>query len=167
MTTTQENARPLPLIGQSVGQAQATLTRLLDGILAESGTSHQAWLGLQRLNALGGQPGRDAYERDLSNWLQLDGQEAARLVGDLVAAGLAETGLAETGLAGTGLAGTGGDAIRMTDAGRKLRQDVLATSAQVTGPVLATVDRGDLEVTIRTLDEITRRVRETFGTEGS
>src|SRR5690348_12767124 len=78
-TTTQENARPLPLIGQSVGQAQATLTRLLDGILAESGTSHQVWLGLQRLNALGDQPGRDAYERDLSNWLQLDGQEAARL----------------------------------------------------------------------------------------
>jgi hypothetical protein len=167
MTTTQENARPLPLIGQSVGQAQATLTRLLDGILAESGTSHQAWLGLQRLNALGGQPGRDAYERDLCNWLHLDGQEAARLAGDLVAAGLAETGPAETGPAGTGLAGTGGDAIRMTDAGRKLRQDVLATSAQVTGPVLAAVDRGDLEVTIRTLDEITRRVRETFGTEGS
>ena len=167
MTTTQENARPLPLIGQSVGQAQATLTRLLDGILAESGTSHQAWLGLQRLNALGGQPGRDAYERDLCNWLHLDGQEAARLAGDLVAAGLAETGLAEAGPAETGLAGTGGDAIRMTDAGRQLRRDVLATSAQVTGPVLAAVDRGDLEVTIRTLDEITRRVRETFGTEGS
>jgi DNA-binding MarR family transcriptional regulator len=162
MTTTQENARPLPLIGQSVGQAQAILTRLLDGILAESGTSHQAWLGLQRLNALGGQPGRDAYERDLCNWLHLDGQEAARLAGDLVAAGLAETGPAETGLAEAG-----GDAIRMTDAGRKLRQSVLATSAQVTGPVLAAVDRGDLEVTIRTLDEITRRVRETFGTEGS
>jgi hypothetical protein len=167
MTTTQENARPLPLSGQSVGQAQATLTRLLDGILAESGTSHQAWLGLQRLNALGGQPGRDAYERDLCNWLHLDGREAARLAGDLVAAGLAETGLAETGLAEAGLAEAGGDAIRMTDAGRKLRQDVLATSAQVTGPVLAAVDRGDLEVTIRTLDEITRRVRETFGTEGS
>ena len=160
MTTTQENARPLPLIGQSVGQAQATLTRLLDRILAESGTGHQTWLGLQRLNALGGQPGRDAYERDLSSWLQLDGQEAARLAGDLVAAGLAETGPAGPG-------GAGGDTIRMTDAGRKLRQAVLATSAQVTGPVLAAVDRGDLEVTIRTLDEITRRVRETFGTEGS
>jgi DNA-binding MarR family transcriptional regulator len=163
MTTTQEQARPLPLIGQSVGQAQATLARLLTGILAQSGTSYQAWLGLQRLNALGGQPARDAYERDVSDWLQLDGQEAARLAGDLVAAGLAEAGPAGTG--GTG--GTGGDAIRMTDAGRKLRQDVLATSAQVTGPVLAAVDRGDLEVTIRTLDEITRRVRETFGTEGS
>ena len=172
MSTTQENARPLPLIGQSVGQAQATLTRLLDGILAESGTSHQAWLGLQRLNALGGQPGRGAYERDLCNWLQLDGQEAARLAGDLVAAGLAATvpaGAGDAGGAGGtgGTGGTGGDAIRMTDAGRKLRQDVLATSAQVTGPVLAAVDRGDLEVTIRTLDEITRRVRATFGTEGS
>ncbi|HEX5296618.1 MAG TPA: hypothetical protein VFW50_06500 [Streptosporangiaceae bacterium] len=170
MATTQENARPLPLIGQSVGQAQATLTRLLDGILAESGTSHQAWLGLQRLSVLG-QPSRDAYERDLSAWLLLDGREAARLAGDLIAAGLAATvpaGLAATVPAGPGgPGGPGGGAIRMTDAGRKLRQDVLATSAQVTGPVLAAVDRGDLEVTIRTLDEITRRVRETFGTEGS
>ena len=156
MTTTGENARPLPLIGQSVGQAQATLTRLLDGILAESGTSHQAWLGLQRLNALG-QPSRDAYERDLSDRLLLDGQEAARLAGDLVAAGLAATVPADQGT----------EAIRMSDSGRGLRQDVLAASAQITGPVLATLDRGDLEITIRTLDEITRRVRATFGTEGS
>jgi len=43
MTTTGEQARPLPLIWQSVGQAQATLTRLLTGILAESGTSYQVW----------------------------------------------------------------------------------------------------------------------------
>ena len=86
MTTTQENTRPLPLIGQAVGQAQASLTRLLTGILAESGTSYQAWLGLQRLNALGGEPARDAYERDVSDWLLLDGPAAARLAGDLVAA---------------------------------------------------------------------------------
>src|SRR6476661_7956493 len=66
MTTTGENARPLPLIGQAVGQAQASLTRLLTGILAESGTSYQVWLGLQRLNALSGQPAREAYEADLS-----------------------------------------------------------------------------------------------------
>ena len=154
MTTTQESARPLPLIGQSVGQAQAALSRLLTGILAESGTSHQAWLGLQRLNALGGQPARAAYERDVSDWLQLDGPEAARLADDLVAAGLAEAVPADTG-----------GVIRMTEAAHGLRQDVLATSAQVTGPVLASLDRGDLEVTIRTLDEITRRVRATLGEE--
>jgi len=32
MTTTGESARPRPLIGQVVGQAQASLTRLLTGI---------------------------------------------------------------------------------------------------------------------------------------
>ena len=152
MTTIQENTRPLPLIGQSVGQAQASLTRLLTGILAGSGTSYQTWLGLQRLNALGGQPARAAYVRDVRDWLLLDGPAAAALADNLVAAGLAEAG---------------GDTIRMTEAGRGLRQDVIAESAKVTGPVLATLDRADLETTIRTLDEITRRVRETFGTEES
>ena len=89
MTTTGEDTRPLPLIGQAVGQAQASLTRLLTGILAGTGTSYLLWLGLQRLNALGGQPTREAYEADLSYWLQLDGPAAARLAGDVVAAGLA------------------------------------------------------------------------------
>jgi len=152
MTTIQENARPLPLIGQSVGQAQATLTRLLGGILAGTGTSYQAWLGLQRLNALGGELGRDAYERDLSDWLQLNAPGAAGVAGDLVASGLAESD---------------GDTIRMSDAGRGLRQDVLAKSAVITGPVLASLDRADLETTIRTLEEITSRVRATFATEES
>ena len=36
MTSTRQT---LP-IGQAVGQAEASLTRLLSGILAESGTSH-------------------------------------------------------------------------------------------------------------------------------
>jgi DNA-binding MarR family transcriptional regulator len=94
MTSTQENTRPLPLIGPSVGLAQASLTRLL--------------------------------------------------AGDLVAAGLAETG-----------EGT----IRLTAQGRGLREEVLAASAKITGPMLATIDRDDLETTVRTLDEITRRAR--------
>ncbi len=151
MTSTQEGARPLPLIGQSVGQAQASLTRLLTGILAESGTSYQAWLGLQRLNALGGEATRAAYEADVSDWLLLDGPAAAQLADDLITAGLAETG---------------DDMIRLTARGRGLREAVLVASAKITGPVLATIDRGDLETTIRTLDEITRRVREA-PTEGN
>src|SRR5712675_3392353 len=86
MTTTGEDTRPLPLIGQAVGQAQASLTRLLTGILTGTGTSYLLWLGLQRLNAMGGQPTREAYEADLGYWLQLDGPDAARLAGDVVAA---------------------------------------------------------------------------------
>lgn len=144
MTATQESARPTPLIGQSVGQAQAALTRLLVGILAESGTSHQTWLGLQRLTALGGRAPREAYELDLCDWLLLDRPAAARLASDLVAAGLADTR---------------DGAIRLTARARELREQVLAASATITGPMLATIDRGDLDTTIRTLDEITRRAR--------
>jgi hypothetical protein len=153
MTTTGEDTRPLPLIGQAVGQAQASLTRLLTGILAGSGTSYLVWLGLQRLNATGGQPSREAYEADLSYWLQLDGPDAGRLAGDVVAAGLA--GAADDGL------------IAVSARGRALREEVLTASAQVTGPMLATIDRADLDTTIRTLQEITRRARETNTTEGN
>ena len=144
MTSTEESIRPLPLIGQAVGLAQASLSRLLTGILAESGTSYQAWLGLQRLTAAGGQATREAYERDLSDWLQLDGPAATRLAGDLVAAGLADTA---------------DGAIRMTARGRGLREEVLAASAKITEPMLATIGRDDLETTVRTLDEITSRAR--------
>jgi hypothetical protein len=126
MTTTGEGARPLPLIGQAVGQAQASLTRLLTGILAESGTSYQTWLGLQRLNAMGG---------------------------DVVAAGLVTS--------------AGDGTVALSDRGRALREAVLARSAQVTGPILATIDRDDLETAVRTLDQITRLARETTTTEGN
>ena len=149
MTTTGEDTRPLPLIGQAVGQAQASLTRLLAGILAGTGTSYPVWLGLQRLNALGGQPSRAAYEADLSYWLQLDGPAAARLAGDVVAAGLAASG--------------DDDSIALSAGGRALREEVLAASAKVTGPMLATIDRADLDTTIRTLEKITRLASMTEG----
>lgn len=153
MTITGKDARPLPLIGQAVGQAQASLTRLLTGILAGTGTSYPVWLALQRLNALGGQPTRDAYEADLSYWLQLDGPAAARLASDVIAAGLAARG--DDG------------SVALSAAGRALREEVLAASAQVTGPMLATIDRADLDLTIRTLEKITRLARETSDTGGN
>jgi hypothetical protein len=149
MTTTGEDTRPLPLIGQAVGQAQASLTRLLTGILAGTGISYPVWLGLQRLNALGGQPSREAYEADLCYWLQLDGPAAARLAGDLVAAGLAASG--------------DGGSIAVSPGGRALREEVLAASAKITGPMLATIDRADLDTTIRTLEKITRLASITEG----
>jgi hypothetical protein len=149
MTTTGEDTRPLPPIGQAVGQAQASLTRLLTGILAGTGTSHPVWLGLQRLRALGGQPTREAYEADLSYWLQLDGPAAARLAGDVAAAGLATSG--DDG------------SIALSAGGRALREEVLAASAKVTGPMLATIDRADLDTTIRTLEKITRLASITEG----
>jgi DNA-binding MarR family transcriptional regulator len=144
MTSTSDATRPALPIGQAVGQAEASLTRLLAGVLAEAGTSRQTYLGLQRLTALGGQATREAYVRDLSDWLQLDGPAAGKLAGELVTAGLAETR---------------GDTIRLSARGQVLRDAILGAAARITGPMLATLDRGDLETTIRTLQEITRRAR--------
>ncbi len=118
-----------PTIGQAVGQAEASLTRVLTGILAERGTSRETYLGVQRLTSLGGQAAREDYERDLSEWLELAAADAGRLAGQLAAAGLTETD---------------GGVTRLTPAGRALRAEVLAESAKITGPLLATLDPADV-----------------------
>jgi hypothetical protein len=76
MTTTQENARPVPLIGPAVGQAQASLTRLLTGILAESGTSHQVRPDAGRDHQAG--PGDDHDGGKPMTTQKLPGADAAR-----------------------------------------------------------------------------------------
>ena len=48
---------------------------------------------------------------------------------------------------------------RLTAQGQALREGILAASAEITGPMLASLDRVDLETTIRTLQEITRQAR--------
>jgi len=58
-----------------------------------------------------------------------------------------------------GLAAAEDSAIRLTASGQALREAVLAASAKITGPMLATIGRDDLETTVRTLNEITRRAR--------
>ena len=146
MTSTQpETAVPAPPIGQAVGQAEATLTKLLNIALAERGITRQAYLGLQRLNALGGHATRDAYERDLRNWLDLDATAASGLASELISAGFVVAN---------------GDDVRLTEAGQALRAAILADGRQLTGPVLAAIDPGALNTTIRTLEEITRRLRD-------
>ena len=149
MTSTQQKtpAPALP-IGQAVGQAEAVLTRLLNIALADRGISRQSYLGLQRLNALGGQVTREAYERDLTEWLELDAAAASRLASELISAGLAA---ADGGDGGT---------VRLTSQGQTLRADILGDGRQLTGPILAALDPDDLQTTIRTLEEITRRARE-------
>ena len=144
MTTIQQGPRPTVPIGQAVGQAEASLARLLTGVLAESGISRETYLGLQRLTSLGGQATQEAYEHDLSDWLGLDGPGARRLAGGLVSACLVAI---DDGMA------------RLTSQGVALRAGFLGAAARITEPMLATLDRDDLETTVRTLDEITRRAR--------
>jgi DNA-binding MarR family transcriptional regulator len=141
---TVTGTQPVPPIGQAVGQAEASLARLLSTILAEWDTSRDIYLALQRLSALGGQATQGAYHHDLADWLELD-VPAAR---DLAAR-----------LTGAGLAAEQDGTIALTESGRARREGILAAAGQVTGPLLAALDRDDLATTIRTLNEITRRAR--------
>jgi DNA-binding MarR family transcriptional regulator len=144
--TSPSGGPPSLTIGQAVGQAEASLTRLLTGVLARQRTSRPTYLALQRLNALGGHATRDAYERDLSEWLGLDGPGAQALAGELLEKKLAAAGDQD---------------IRFTEQGRALREGILTEGAQITRALLTGLDAHDVEVTIRTLQAITTRAAST------
>src|SRR5580704_14009954 len=118
------------------------MTSLLAGVLARQRTSRPTYLALQRLNALGGHATRDAYERDLSEWLGLDGPGAQALAGELLEKKLAAADDHD---------------IRFTEQGRALREGILTEGAQITGALLTGLDAEDVEGTIRTLQAITTR----------
>ncbi len=167
-STQQETPAPAVPVGQAVGQTEAALTRLLNIDLAERGVSRQAYLALQRLNSLGGHATREAYERDLREWLDLDAAAASRLAAEVISAGLVATDRPTDGPSGGPSGGPSdgpsdgraGGAVRLTAQGQALRADILGAGRQLTDPILAAIDPGDLQTTIRTLEEITRRASE-------
>ena len=148
MTETRIEAGPLiPVgmaIGQTVGQAEAVMTRLLAGVLAETGTARQTYLALQRLLVHGDSAPREDYIRDLSDWLDLDLWSAGELADDLVADGL--------------LVLAGGN-IRLAEAGSELRERIRGAITEITAPLYAQLDPADIETTVRTLRELTKLTR--------
>ncbi len=149
MTETQTEAGSLVppglAIGQAVGQAERVLTRLLSGVLAETGTTRETYLALQRLSVHGDRAVRDDYVRDLSDWLGLDLWAAGELADGMVDAGL--------------LALSDGT-IRLADGGAELREGIRQSIGTITGPLYAPLDPADIETTVRTLRGITSRARE-------
>jgi hypothetical protein len=144
---TMTQTRTIPAgqaIGQAVGQAESVLTRLLAGVLAETGTERETYLALQRLAVLGDVATRDRYVRDLSDWLELDLWTAGELAGSLVGAGLL-----------TAADGT----IRLSDRGARLLEKIRGSIGAVTAPVFAPLDPADVETTVRTLRDISARGR--------
>lgn len=146
MTETQSRApQPVPAglaLAQAVGRAQSNLSRLLAGVLAETGTARDTYLALQRLAALGDAAGRDAFVRDLADSLGIDLWTAAERADALVADGL--------------LSPASGD-LRPTDAAVELRNRIGRSIGDVTGPLWAQFDPADLETTVRTLKDIAAR----------
>jgi len=132
-------------IGPAVGMAESVLSKLLAGVLAETGISRQTYLALQRMVSIGGQATRDQYLADLSEWLDLEQPKANELADGLLAAGL--------------LAATDGT-VRISETGTELRAQVMDSVGKVTARLYEPFDPADLETTVRTLERITIRARE-------
>jgi DNA-binding MarR family transcriptional regulator len=151
MTETQTAAaRPPATIGQAVGLAEAALTRLLTGVLAETGTSREAYLAFQRLSFLGGTAAMDGYVRDLSDALALDAPAATALATSLQTAGLIHDIERDA---------TGGRVVGLTAAGAELQDRLRRSVGRVSAELTAPFDAADIETTIRTLQAITERAQ--------
>jgi len=142
--TAPAEAIPIVTIGQAVGQAEAVLSRLLAGVLAQTGTSRQGYLALQRLAALGGAATREDYVTDLSNWLSVDLWTAGELADSLAQAGLLEAG---------------GGPVRFAPAGRELRDRIVGSASAAAQSVIAPLDPADLATTVRVLRVVAARGR--------
>jgi len=132
-------------IGQVVGQAEAVLTKLLAGVLAETGTSRETYLAMQRLLARGDEAGRDVYVRDLSDWLDLDLWSAGELADTLVAEGLFTLDH---------------ETIRLAPPGAELRERIRRGIGDLMAPVWEQLDPADVETTVRTLRQVTVLARD-------
>ena len=149
MTETRTESLPaIPVgqaLGQAVGQAQTILTRLLTGVLAETGTPRETYLALLRMSVHGDSLQRDRYVRDLSDSLGLDLWAAGELADGMLDAGLLTLA---------------GETIRLADAGAELRERTRRSVGTVTAPLYEGLDPADIETTVRTLQDITSRARE-------
>lgn len=141
--TVMTGPRPVP-IGMAVGQAEAVLSKLLARVLAETGTSRQHYLAMQRLAGLGGAATREAYVFDLSGALEIDLWTAGELADTLADAGL----LAEAD-----------GVIQLGDYGADMRGRIAGSAGALTRALLAPISPADVETTIRTLREVTQRGR--------
>jgi hypothetical protein len=132
-------------IGQVVGQAEAVLTKLLAGVLAETGTARETYLAMQRLLAHNDEANREVYVRDLSDWLDLDLWSAGELADGLVAEGLLMLDH---------------ETIRLAPPGAELRERIRGGIGSRMAPVWEQLDPADVETTVRTLRRVTTLARD-------
>jgi hypothetical protein len=149
MTETRiEDGPAIPVglaIGQVVGQAETVLTKLLAGVLAEAGATRETYLAMQRLLVQNDEADRDAYVRDLGDWLDLDLWSAGELANSLVAEGLFRLDH---------------ETIRLAPAGVELRERIRRGIGDLMAPVWEQLDPADVETTIRTLRRVTTLARD-------
>jgi hypothetical protein len=114
-------------------------------VLAETGTTRETYLAMQRLLVQNDEADRDAYVRDLGDWLDLDLWSAGELANSLVAEGLFRLDH---------------ETIRLAPAGVELRERIRRGIGDLMAPVWEQLDPADVETTVRTLRRVTTLARD-------
>jgi DNA-binding MarR family transcriptional regulator len=127
--------------GRTLAFAERTLTATLREHLAQRDTQPETWYALQLIATNGPRLSRDALSRDLEGSPTLDGGSTRELLGRLEADGLIE----------------GGAHVGLTPEGTALHRSLREYIAGPTARLLSQFDIHDIETTVRTLQEITKR----------
>ena len=127
--------------GRTLAFAERTLTATLREHLAQRDTKSETWYALQLIATDGSGLSRDALSRDLEGSPTLDARSTRELLARLEADGLIQ----------------GGAQVDLTPEGTALHQSLRDYIAGPTIRLLSQFDIHDIETTVRTLQEITRR----------
>ena len=127
--------------GRTLAFAERTLTATLREHLAQRDTKPETWYALQLIARDGPGLSRDALSRDLEGSPTLDARSTRELLARLEADGLIE----------------GGAQVDLTPEGTALYESLREYIAGPTIRLLSQFDIHDIETTVRTLQEITRR----------
>ena len=127
--------------GQALAFAERTLTATLREHLAQRDTEPETWYALQLIATRGPGLSRDALSRDLEGSPNLDADSTRELLARLEADGLIR----------------GDAAVDLTAEGAALHRSLREYIGGPTARLLSQFDIHDIETTVRTLQEITRR----------
>jgi hypothetical protein len=127
--------------GQTLAFAERTLTATLREHLAQRDTQPETWYALKLIATRGPGLSREALSRDLAGSPTLDAESTRELL---------------AGLEAQGLIG-GGAQVDLTAEGQALYRSLRDYIAGPTVRLLGQFDIHDIETTVRTLQEITKR----------
>ena len=143
-------AKPAMSVGQAIGEAVGQAQSVLAGLLVEE-VRRRAPIARRTWPCSGSAcsatpPPRTSTFSDLVDWLDLDPRAAAELADGLVASGLVTAGQ---------------QAVKIADDGAQLREKIAGSISAVTAPMYESLSSSDVETTVRTLRDLTTRVRAT------
>jgi DNA-binding MarR family transcriptional regulator len=135
---------PLIPFGRTLAFAERTLTAVLRKHLAERQTAPETWYALQLVATRGPALSREALSTDLASSRSLNADSTRELLARLEAEGLIR----------------GDAAVDLTAEGEALYRSLRDYVAGPTAELLSQFDPEDVDITMRTLQAITKRAEE-------